>query len=177
MEAKPQAELNLVHSGPRPEGFDVEHFAYEELESAKRSLQDEGYLTAIAWLIAPTQIEVYALGFHNPEQKCEVYRRLVERAWEIKAELIITLNDIRYVEKPGGAEYYPGMTSHPGRVSFEGAKEAILVTISGPDRSTKELRAEYTRVGDKLVFAATEECRDVTVGMLGTWSKEVRSIQ
>lgn len=177
MESEQKAELNLIHSAPRPNGFEVEHFAHEELEGAKQSLQADGYLTALAWIVTPTQIEIYALGFHDAEQKYDVYSRLVSRAHEIKADVIITLNDVRYIDNVTGVEYYEGMTSYPGRVSFEGAGEAILLTITGPGRAAKELRAKYHRIGDKLIFAPFEENTDVTVGMLGTWSKEVRSIQ
>lgn len=166
-----EEELNLIHIGQRPDGFDLEEFAHEELESAKRSLQEEGYLTAIAWIVTSDEVHVFAPGFHNQEQKYQVYGKLVERAKELRAKAIMILNDTRYVLNPDMAAFYEG------KVTFEGAKEALIVIISGPGIKSKELSAQYERIGDRIVFAPTKETSDVTPGLLGSWSQEMRKIQ
>ncbi len=171
-----RGELILIHIGERPPAFDLEAFAHDELERAKESLREEGYLTAICWIVCASEIHVYAVGFQNVDEKYEVYARLVERARQLPAEAIIMLNDTRFVDN-ADVQYYPGMTTYPGELSFEGAKEAVTVLIAGPNIESKQFVAKYQRIGNKIVFAPTEEFSDVTVGLVGSWSREIKGIQ
>ncbi len=170
-EEEPNSWIELVWTEDRTidSEFDLQEFTYGVLERAKENLSHDGYLVHGAWIVEPKGIHCYKIGHKSGEYKHEVYQRLVQRARELNAEAIVTLNDA-YWGPPDPEPYYQGKLAKEGR-------ECIWVCVTAPDKPSWELMAKYRRVGDSIAFEPTERSEGVRVNLLGSWSKEMKEIQ
>jgi hypothetical protein len=164
--------MNLVWSTERDQDseLDLQNYAYDILEMAKDCLRDDGYLDSAAFVIEPNGIHCFQIGHKSWEYKREIYDRLVQTAKEMKAEAIVTLNDAYWSDNYDPATYYQGKLAEEGN-------ECISVTVTTPEKASWVLQTNYKRIGDKIVFEPTERSDDDKIGLLGSWSKEMREIQ
>ena len=170
-EQDPNWWLELVWSAERTTDseLNLEEYAYDVLEQAKENLRRAGYVESGAWVIEPAAIHCFSVGQKSWEFKHEAYGRLVEKARELRAEAIVTLNDAYWGDVPDD-EYYQGKLAEEGR-------ECIWVNVARPDNTTISLQAKYKRIDDKIVFEPTEEARGTKVNLLGSWTKELKEVQ
>ena len=107
--------------------FDLQVYARNVMEGARKCLVEDGYLQAFASLICDSEIVGYSLAFEGYEEKAKVYGEVVTIARDLKASAIVTLNDVRTATsdmvKPN--EYYQG------KLEEMKAPEAIVVCVSG----------------------------------------------
>ena len=170
-EDEPNWWFELVWSAERnaDSQLDLQEFVYDVLEQAKDNLSEDGYLASAAWVITPTEIYCFSIGQKSWEYKEEVYGRLVDKAKELSAEAIVTLNDAYWGEPDDPDPYYQGLA--------EEGRECIWVNAVRPDKPTISLQAKYKRIQGKIVFEPTEQTEGTKVHLLGSWSKELKEVQ
>ncbi len=148
--------------------FDLQAYARNVMEGAKKCLVEDGYLQAFASLICDSEIVGYSLGFEGYEEKTRVYREVVAIAKELNAIAIVTLNDVRTATdkmvNPG--EYYYG------RLEEMKAPEAIVVCVSGPTIPTWKLDLPYGRADGGINFGELSVETEVMLNMLPGWTFE-----
>src|SRR5512146_2384124 len=159
---------------PRSEDFDLKDFALGVLEIAKENLQHDGELVSTAFLITESQLQCLSISFANPEEKPAAYRELVKAAQDAGASALITCNDAYWSTKTG-AEDVEGY--YPGKLAAEGAKECIMLTVSGPGIQTWCVDVPYVRSGKKIEFNQAMESFGHAIGFLEGWAQQGARVQ
>jgi len=148
--------------------FDLRRFALGVLEIAKDNLQKDGELVAAAFIVTSSQIQCVSVDFADHEEKTVAYEHLVEAACAAKALALVTCNDA-YWDNNASPEYLEGY--YPGKLAAEGAKECLMLTVSGPAVQTWCVDVAYERVGNTIVFGAPAESFGDEIGFLDNWRK------
>lgn len=161
-------------SVPRSENFDLKDFALGVLEIAKENLQRDGELVSTAFLITNTQIQCVSISFAGHEEKPAAYRELVKAAQDAQASALITCNDAYWSDK-AGAEDMEGY--YPGKLAAEGARECIMLTVSGPGVQSWCVDVPYARAGKKIEFSQATESFGEAISFLEGWAQEGSSVQ
>ena len=159
---------------PRSEDFDLKDFALGVLEIAKENLQRDGELVSTAFLVTDKQLQCLSIAFADHEEKPAAYRELVKAAQEAGASALITCNDAYWSTKAGSEDvegYYPG------KLAAEGARECIMLTVSGPGIQTWCVDVPYVRSGKKIEFSKATESFGQAVGFLQGWAQEGVRVQ
>jgi hypothetical protein len=142
---------------------DVREFALRALEVAKENMREHGALYPVAFLMCPDEVKMIDAFFSNEEEKIKVYAGVVEAAREHDACAIVTINDI-FESKTEMDGYYWG------KLAAEGARECIMVTVSGPAIRTWELLLPYERTAEGIVFSTPVESFDNDLHFLPGWA-------
>jgi hypothetical protein len=158
--------IELVWNSGLDEGFDVKQFAFGLLERAQENLQHDGYVQSAVFLVTGTEVQCYSVSFVGYAEKENTYHEVVQKAGELNALAIVTLNDAFI-----GGKYDPE-TYEWGQAAANPRGECLFVTISGPglENWTKEI--EYSRKPEGIVFATPTERRKSFIGKLGEWSEK-----
>jgi hypothetical protein len=134
----------IAWSVPLSKDFDLKEFALGVLEIAKENLQRDRELVSTAFAITANQIHCYSISFLNHDEKSEVYSKLIEAAKSQGASVLITCNDALWSNN-AGPEYVEGYYS--GKLAVEGARECIMLTVSGPAIQTWTVENSVREVG------------------------------
>jgi len=161
-------------SAAKSEDFGLKDFALGVLEIAKENLQRDGELVPAAFIVTGEEIRCVAVDFTDHEQKAAAYGELIKMAREMQAIALVTCNDAFWKSKPG-PEYLDGY--YPGRLAAEGAKECIMLTVSGPAIETWCVDTPYERVGNTIRFGESSESFGDEVGFLENWRTGKAQIQ
>lgn len=153
-------------SAAKSEDFNLKDFALGVLEIAKGNLQRDGDLVSAAFIVTDEEIQCVSVSFADHEEKAAAYGELIRIAGELQAIALITCNDAFWKDKPG-PEYLDGY--YPGRLAVEGAKECIMLTVSGPAMQTWCVDTPYDRLGDTIRFGEASESFGQEVGFLENW--------
>jgi hypothetical protein len=102
--------------------------------------------------------------FEGYEQKQATYAEAVQRARELHAWAIMTLNDTYLGDKYDSEKY------QWGDAAANPTGECVLVTLSGPGLQTWKKSVDYQRSRDGLSFGKCVEEDNAFVGLLGDWS-------
>jgi hypothetical protein len=152
----------------KEDDFDLRSFALGVLEIAKENLQRDGELVAAAFIVTGSQLQCVSVDFADHEEKTVAYKHLVEAASEANALALVTCNDA-YWGHDASPEYLEGY--YPGKLAAEGAKECLMLTVSGPAVQTWCVDVPYERVGKTIVFGASSESLGEEIGFLESWRK------
>ncbi len=159
--------IEMVWSSSRDDLFDVRQFASGLLDRAKEHLERDDYVQSAAFLVTGTEVQCYSVAFSGYEEKAATYDydEVVQKARELKAQAIMTLNDAFIGEQYDSAGY------EWGQIAKNPKGECLFVTVSGPglENWTKEIK--YHRGTEGIVFSAPAEERNSFIGMLGDWSR------
>lgn len=166
--------LQVAWTVPRSEDLDLRDFALGVLEIAKENLQRDGHLIPTAFAITASHIHCYSVSFANHDEKPRVYSDLVEAAKNEGVTALITCNDALWSNN-AGPEYVEGY--YPGKLAVEGAKECIMLTVSGPAIETWALEIPYERIGNTIEFGDAREEIGGEVGFLEGWASEKPKVQ
>jgi hypothetical protein len=161
--------LKPAWSIPLPDNFELREFATGVLEIAKENLQRDRELVSTAFAVTPSQIHCYSVSFSDHEEKAAIYLNLIEVARRDGATALITCNDAFLGNKASGDDlegYYPG------KLTAEGARECIMLAISGPAIQTWIVEVSYQRQGDKIEFGRVREEIGAALGFLDGWASE-----
>ena len=130
-------------------------------------MQRDGELVPTAFAITPNQIQCYSISFADHDEKPQAYLELIEAARKIGAVALITCNDALW-RNNAGLEYVEGY--YPGKLAVEGAKECIMLTVSGPAIEAWALEISYERIGNTIEFGDVCEELAGEVGFLEGWA-------
>jgi len=158
--------IKVAWSVPLSEDFDLKDFALGVLGIAKENLQRDGELIPTAFAITADHIHCYSVSFANHDEQRGVYASLIEAAKKDGAVALITCNDALWSNN-AGPEYVEGY--YPGKLEVEGAKECIMLTVSGPAIETWALEIPYERIGRTIEFGDACEEAAGEVGFLEGW--------
>lgn len=167
-------ELKIAWSISLSEDFDLKEFALGVLDIAKENLQRDHELVSTAFAITPSQIHCYSISFLNHDEKPQVYSKLIEAAKGQGASVLITCNDALWSNKatPEYVEAY-----YPGKLAAEGARECIMLTVSGPAIQTWSVDIPYQRIDNEIEFGDAIEQTGGEVGFLEGWASEKPKVQ
>jgi hypothetical protein len=159
---------------PKDENFDLRQFALGILEIAKENLQQDGELVAAAFIVTNAQIQCVSVGFVDHQEKNAAYQELVSAAREAGALALITCNDA-YWANDANQEYLESY--YPGKLAAEGARECIMLTVSGPAVQTWCVDAPYERVGETILFGVSSQSLGEELGFLENWRTQSVRVQ
>lgn len=135
--------------------IDLRAEALAALEEAKRDLQRDGYLLAVALIFADGELLDFNLSFEGPGAKKAAYTELVRIAKEKGALAIITINDSR---SRGGA-------------SGE-SRECLYMTVSGHGQAhVWTVCCYYERIGGQIFFTEQVESEGDILSLLPDWPR------
>lgn len=157
----------LAWAVPKDDDLDLRDFALRLLEQAKENLQQYGELVPVAFLITPDELQCYSLTFGDQQGKAAAYSELVYAARTAEAAALITCNDAFWKDN-ADPQYVEGY--YPGKLAVEGAKECIMLTVSGPLLETWCLEVPYQRSENEIKFGAQRESSGDQVGFLEGWT-------
>jgi len=143
------------------------------LEIAKENLQRDGHLIPTAFAITKSHIHCYSVSFANHDEKPGVYSNLIEAAKNEGATALITCNDALWSNN-ATPEYVEGY--YPGKLAVDGARECIMLTVSGPAIETWALEIPYERIGNTIEFGDAGEETAGEVEFLEGWISEKSKI-
>jgi hypothetical protein len=167
-----ETEIKIAWSTPKSDDFDLREFALSVLQIAKENLKKDGELVGIAFIITNDLIRCAAMEFSDHDEKSVLYEALVKFARDESAMALITCNDA-FLSNDAGPEALE--TYYPGKLAAEGAKECIMLTVSGPGIKTWSLDLSYERTERGIQFGDVVEETDEELGFLEGWaSKEPR---
>lgn len=166
--------LKPAWSTPLPENFELREFAEGVLEIAKENLQSDHELVSTAFAITASHIHCYSVAFSDHEEKAAVYQSLIETIRRDGATALVTCNDAFIGEKatPDLLEGY-----YPGKLKAEGARECIMLAISGPAIQTWVIEVPYERAGDRIEFGCVREEIGGELSFLEGWASEEPKVQ
>ena len=159
----------LAWAVPKDDDLDIRNFAMRLLEQARGNLQQYGELVSVAFLVTPRELQCYSIKFRDQEGKAAAYNDLVNAAKAAEASALITLNDA-YWKNNADAQAVDGY--YPGKLAAEGAKECIMVTVSGPLIDTWCVEVPYERSKEGIQFGAHRESFGNQIGFLEGWNTE-----
>jgi len=162
-------KVQLAWSVPKDEDMDVKDFALRLLEQAKENLQRDGELVSAAFVITMNELQCYSITFRDQEEKTAAYQDLVKSAQALQASALVTCNDA-YWKNNAGPDYVEGY--YPGKLAAEGAKECIMLTVSGPLMQTWCVEVPYERSAAGIKFAAQRESFGEQIGFLEHWGEK-----
>jgi hypothetical protein len=90
----------------------------------------------------------------------------VRAAQEAQATALITCNDA-YIKDRADQNYMEGY--YPGKLAVEGAKECILLTVSGPQMESWSVEVPYQRSEKGIEFGPQSESFGDDLGFLTNW--------
>jgi hypothetical protein len=166
--------LQVAWTVPRPEDLDLKEFALGVLAIAKENLQRDSNLIPTAFAITASHIHCYSVSFANHDEKRGVYASLIEAAKQEGAVALITCNDALWSNN-AGPEYVEGY--FPGKLAVDGARECIMLTVSGPAIQTWSVEIPYERSDDRIKFGDLREETGGEVGFLEGWASEKPTMQ
>jgi hypothetical protein len=164
----------LAWSVPLHEAFDLKEFALGVLEIAKENLQRDGHLIPTAFAITASHIHCYSVSFADHDDKPGVYSDLIEAVKNEGATALITCNDALWSNNAGPKDvegYYPG------KLAVDGAKECIMLTVSGPAIQTWSVDLPYQRIDNGIEFGDAREQIGGEVGFLEGWASQQPKVQ
>jgi hypothetical protein len=150
----------------RSADFDLKSFALGVMEIAKENLERDGYLVPISFIVTQEEIQCVSVEFDDHVQKETAYAELVTAAKTAPAIALLTCNDAYWKKSAGSADlddYYPG------KLAAEGAKECIMLTVSGPSMQTWCVDLPYDRVDKAIRFGEPSESLGEEIGFLENW--------
>jgi hypothetical protein len=162
-----KTEIKIAWSTPKSPDFDLREFASGVLEIAKENLQRDGELLGIAFVVTDDQIQCAAMEFANHDEKTAVYDALVRFAQGEHATALITCNDA-FMSNDAGPRAVE--TYYPGKLAAEGARECIMLTVSGPGIRTWCLEVPYERNGSEIRLGEAVEASGGQLGFLEGWA-------
>ena len=160
--------VEAVWTAEKEEDFDLRSFALGVLEIAKENLQRDGELVAAAFIVTGSQIQCVSVDFGDHEGKTVAYKHLVEAAYAAEALALVTCNDA-YWDNNASPEYLEGY--YPGKLAAEGAKECLMLTVTGPSLQTWCVDVPYERLGKTIRFGEPAESLGEEIGFLEDWRK------
>ena len=166
--------LQAAWTVPRSEDLDLREFALGVLEIAKENLRNDGQLVPTAFAITASHIHCYSVSFVDHDEKAVVYSDLIAAAKNEGATALITCNDALWSDN-AGPEYVEGY--YPGKLAVDGAKECIMLTVSGPAIQTWSVDIPYQRIDDAIEFGDAVEQIGGEVGFLEGWASEKPKLQ
>jgi hypothetical protein len=148
---------------------DLKALAYEFLQEARQSLQNDGYLNPTAVVITPDENLIFDIEFETEEERDEIYSEMMEVAQERHASAILTVNDVYADDAPGSPVQLHG--SGWGTLA-ESAGEGIMITVSGSGFETWSLFSPYFRRESRIIFHPAREMANPggEVELLGDWT-------
>ena len=159
---------------PKEEDFDLRDFALGVLEIAKENLQQDGELVAAAFIVTEFQIQCVSVKFGDHQEKAVAYQQLVKAAREANASALVTCNDA-YWGNDASREYLEGY--YPGKLAAEGAKECLMLTVTGPSLQTWCVDLPYERVSKTIRFGESTESLGEEIGFLQNWREGSIKVQ
>ena len=159
--------VKLAWAVPKDDDFELKDFALNLLEIAKENLQRDRELVSTAFLVTADELQCYSITFRDQDEKTVAYDDLVKAAKAAKADALITCNDAYWKDK-ADRNYVEGY--YPGRLAAEGAKECIMLTVSGPLMETWCLEVPYERSREGIQFGAAVESLGEDLGFLMNWA-------
>jgi hypothetical protein len=150
----------------KDEDFNLRDFALGVLEIAKENLQKDGELVPAAFIVTDSQIQCVSVHFEDHQGKSIAYQRLVRAAKDANALALVTCNDA-YRGSDASPEYLEGY--YPGRLAAEGAKECLMLAVTGPALQTWSVDVPYERSGKTIRFGEAEESLGEEIGFLEDW--------
>jgi hypothetical protein len=159
--------VKLAWAVPKSDDFDLKDFALRLLDGALENLERDGELLPVAFVVTPDELQCYAITFRDHDQKTAAYADLVSAAQAANASALITCNDA-YWKNNADRQFLEGY--YPGKLAAEGAKECIMVTVSGPLVETWCVEVPYQRSEKGFQFGARSESVGEQVGFLTNWS-------
>jgi len=157
----------LAWAVPKDDDLDLRDFALRLLEQAKENLQQYGELVPVAFLITPDELQCYSLTFGDQRGKAAAYRDIVKAAQAAEAAALITCNDAFWKDN-ADPQYVEGY--YPGKLAVEGAKECIMLTVSGALMETWCVEVPYQRSEKEIRFGAQRESSGDQIGFLEGWN-------
>jgi len=167
------SNVQLAWAVPKDSDLDVKNFALQLLEGAKENLQRDGELVSAAFIITSDQLKCYFVRFSDQEEKTTAYSDLIKTAQDANASALITCNDAYWKDK-ADSHYLEGY--YPGKLAAEGAKECIMVTVSGPLIETWCVEVPYQRTQQGITFGSHAESFGEQIGFLEGWGTGKPSI-
>src|SRR5438445_4431068 len=166
--------LQVAWTVPKSEDFDLREFALGVLEIAPENLLRDGNLIPTAFAITANHIHCYSVSFANLDEKPIIYSDLIEAGKSAGATALITCNDALRSNNagPDDVEGY-----YPGKLAVDGAKECIMLTVSGPAIQTWSADIQYQRMDDGIEFGDVVEQIGGEVGFLVGWASEQHKVQ
>jgi hypothetical protein len=158
--------VKLAWAVPKDDDFDIRDFALRLLDGAKENLQRDGELVSAAFLVTAEELQCYSITFRSQDEKTAAYDQLVKAAQTAQAAALITCNDA-YMKDNASDQYMEGY--YPGKLAIEGAKECIVLTVSGPLIETWSVEVPYQRGKDGIQFGAQKESFGEQLGFLANW--------
>jgi hypothetical protein len=141
--------VQVAWTVPKSDDLDLREFALGVLEIAKENLQRDGHLIPTAFAITASHIHCYSVSFTDHDEKPDVYSDLITTAKNEGATALITCNDALWSNN-AGPEYVEGY--YPGKLAVDGAKECIMLTVSGPAIQTWSVDLPYQRSDNGIEF-------------------------
>jgi len=166
--------VQLAWTVPRSDDLDLREFALGVLEIAKENLQRDGHLIPTAFAITESHIHCYSVSFANHDEKPGVYSNLIAAAKNEGATALITCNDALWSNN-ATPEYVEGY--YPGKLAVDGARECIMLTVSGPAIQTWSVGIPYQRIDNGIEFGDAVEEIGSEVGFLEGWASERPKVQ
>lgn len=166
--------IKIAWSAPKDPEFDLREFALGVLNVAKENLLQDGELIGTAFVISNDSIQCASMEFGDHDEKARLYDALVQYARGLDAIALVTCSDAYMRDKFGPddvAAYYPG------KLAVEGARECIILTVSGPGIRTWSLEVPYQRTTAEIRFGQLVEEFGGELGLLEGWASQESKIQ
>ena len=162
-----EMEIKIAWSTQKSPDFDLREFVSGVLEIAKENLQRDGELAGIAFVITDDQIQCAAMEFAEHDEKTAMYNALTRFAQTEHATALVTCNDA-FMSNDAGPD--AAETYYPGKLAAEGARECIMLTVSGPGIRTWCLEVPYERERNEIRFGDVVEESGGQLGLLEGWA-------
>ncbi len=155
--------------------FDVRAYALKVLGFAKANLASEGYVLPTAFIVVANEVEIVPVSFTTRAEAQLAYEQVIQRARDLHALAIVTLNAAHYGDSVAGECLEP---DHPGGAAEAGsAPDCIWITVSGPAIPTWELLQPYVRTAQGILYGELRECHGVEMSLLDAWASASESMK
>ena len=165
--------VQLAWAVPKDDDFVVKDFALNLLEIAQENLTRDHQLVPVSFMVTADQLQCYSVTFADQEEKPAAYAELIQAAREANAAILITCNDAYWKNnaRPEDLEGY-----YPGKLAAEGARECIMLTVSGPAIDTWCVEVPYERTASGIEFGESLESSGQEIGFLQGWAGSKRAV-
>lgn len=169
-----ETPIQIAWTAPKAPDFELKEFALSVLEIAKENLQRDLELVAAAFIITADEIQCASVIFTDHDEKPAAYRELIKAARTANATALITCNDAHWKDQ-ADEDYLESY--YPGKLAADGAKECIMLTVSGPGIKTWVVEMPYEKADSVVRFGQMQEESGNDLGFLEGWASEEPSIQ
>lgn len=151
---------------------ELETVALEMSDAAKLNMVNakDHYLLPVAFIIKQDDnMMIVGMPFKNEQDKAEKFAATSGIAKQENAQAVIILNDAYYREMPGAYEALHYQRPPGGMGKDLESREAICISVMGPNFKTRSCMIPYARVENELIFHTPLAWTESTINIFPEW--------